>query len=87
MPTKTIVIGEKHTKREQVPIKLHGYLTEDMELSTNQHNKPSYFAYLELICKNYGMEDNTDLIFAYDNPDDRSGGVLFYGKWNDGVVE
>lgn len=87
MPTKTIVIGEKHTKREKVPIELHGYLTEDMELSTNHHNKPGHFAFLELICKNYGMEDNTDLIFAYDNPNDRSGGVLFYGKWNDGVVE
>lgn len=87
MPTKTIVIGEKHTKRKKAPIELHGSLTEDMELSMNKHNKPSDFAYIELICENYGMGDNTDLIFAYDNPNDRSGGVLFYGKWNDGVVE
>ena len=43
---------------------------------------PGQFNYIELICKNYNS--SKDLMFAY--IENRSDGVLFIGKWNDGIV-
>ena len=46
--------------------------------------KPKNYLCLELICKSYATSD-FDLMFAYDN--DRKHGMLYFGKWNDGVAE
>ena len=46
---------------------------------------PSMYKYIELICEDY--LPGIDIMFAYDNPKKRSSGVLFFGKFNDGVVE
>lgn len=44
--------------------------------------------YVELICKAYNqdIENPLDLIFMYDNPQDRSSGALYLGRWNDGYI-
>ena len=46
---------------------------------------PSTYKYIELICEEY--LPGIDIMFAYYNPKQRSQGVLFFGKFNDGVVE
>lgn len=43
------------------------------------------YKYVELICTDY--LPGIDIMFAYDDPSQRSRGVLFLGKFNDGVVE
>lgn len=51
---------------------------------------PHNWNFIELICRNYdtcvppGSEENYDLMFAHDG--DPSNGVLYLGKWNDGIV-
>lgn len=47
--------------------------------------KPNTFNYIELICSNYAS--GNDLMFAYGDPSERYKGILFIGKWNDGVVD
>lgn len=44
---------------------------------------PSDFDNIELISRDY--QDDCDVMFAYDN-DKRNDGILFFGKFNDGVV-
>lgn len=81
--TKTIVIGTQTAPQSRVPIVFERILEADFEcLKTNI--KPDSYAYIELICLEYDGEK--DLMFAYDNPDDRGGGALYIGKWNDGIV-
>lgn len=76
--TKTIIIGE--TKNS---ITFSSFLTT-YGASPCTASSPSDFGYIELICKNY--MDGHDLMFAYNDPDMRKKGVLFFGMWNDGVV-
>lgn len=53
----------------------------------NAVREPYEFSNIELICFSYCKISgkNYDLIFAYD--DDRNGGSLYLGHFNDGVVE
>ena len=48
-------------------------------------NSPKEYNFIDLICKNY--LSGYDLMFAYNNADNRSVGVLCIGHFNDGVVE
>ena len=84
---KTIVIGQKETRAKKLtPIEFERILSESLDMEMGTYSKePDDFKYIELICKNY--TDDVDLMFAYDNPNKRGDGVLFAGKWNDGVVE
>lgn len=80
--TKTIIIGGEQQKKK--PIKFHKFLNEKGGIEfVGGLSKPSDYLTIELISLKYG--EDFDLMFAYRG--DRSAGVLFLGKWNDGVVE
>lgn len=83
--TKTIVIGDNE---KDAPIKKPIVFTKSLSL-TNSFQKatmtPSDFKFIELISKRYSGQ--YDIMFAYNNNSFRENGVLYLGKWNDGVVE
>lgn len=81
--TTTIVIGEQ-TKPVQLQKIIFERVLESDFACIKTNIKPDSYAYIELICLEYDGEK--DLMFAYDNPDDRGGGALYIGKWNDGIV-
>jgi hypothetical protein len=44
----------------------------------------SMYEYIELISLGYGSD--FDIMFAYDSTNNRADGVLYKGKWNDGIA-
>jgi len=81
--TTIIDLTVKKEQESKNPIKLVLFLGradkfEDTDLS------PSDWKFLELIAKDYTAE--YDLIFCYDDPNERGAGSLFLGHFNDGVV-
>ena len=84
--TKTIVIGACY-QDDNKPIVFNDYLNASLGVSPafNIH-PPSKFNYIELICKNYN-NGGMDLMFAYNDPSNRSDGILYIGFWNSGVVK
>jgi hypothetical protein len=84
--TKTIVVGSTEIATEKKPIKFFSSLRGSLEFNHDVGHKPSDFNYVELIAPNYTSEGR-DLMFAYDDPNDRSRGLLYVGYWNDGVVD
>lgn len=93
MNTKTIVIGETEIQKTPPnPIRFVHYL--EMNLLNEEplvvkkcdggFQSPRDYKFIELISLNY--TSSWDLMFAYDNPKNRSSGILYIGKWNDGVV-
>ena len=91
MHTKTIIIGANNspepTKKPIQFKKVLGVGSSDYVVG-DSCLKPIAYRYVELICKDYTYEfsDASDLMFAYDDPNCRHKGILFMGKWNDGVV-
>lgn len=81
--TKCIVLGQEPTEVKKKPIEFVNGLSADME-PFNAGTKPSDYRNVELICKSYGTGE-LDAMFAYDT--NRAHGLLFFGKWNDGVAE
>jgi hypothetical protein len=86
--TKTIVIGQKSKTSKSISF---CYLL-DSAIPREEKSElivatqvPNQFNYVELICENYTHD--MDLMFAYNNPKNRSDGSLFAGHWNDGVVD
>jgi hypothetical protein len=80
--------GIKQLERKK-PIELNRILTADWEIE-DDNASPNIYKYLELICKNYAQYDELnyfDLIFAYNDPNNRGRGTLYLGHWNDGVAE
>ena len=84
--TKTIIIGEHKDKDSNKPIEFCHYLDSSLEQSSAFVLPPSKFKYIELICKNYN-NSGRDLMFAYNDPSNRSDGTLFIGFWNSGTVK
>ena len=85
MNTKVIVIGQKNqTVSKKKAIELNHVLTDEFKMEHITIRKPSQYEYVELITKNYFP--GVDLIYCYFDPIERDG-CLFFGKWNDGVVE
>lgn len=83
MATKIIIIGQEQTEPKKLkPIEFHKELTIVAKV-INTTSLPSDYQNLELICLNYS--DSFDLMFAYDEK--REYGILYLGKFNDGVVE
>ena len=84
--TKTIVIGACY-QDDNKPIVFNDYLNASLGVSPafNIH-PPSKFNYIELICKNYN-NGGRDLMFAYNDPSNRSDGILYIGFWNSGVAK
>lgn len=81
--TKCIVLGAKEESKERERIIFKHFLDSGFEV-IGHHLLPEEYEYIELICLNYC--DNYDLMFAYDEPDNRGNGALYIGHWNDGVV-
>lgn len=86
--TKTIVLGELPMPVEKKPIEFFSLIglidSDDAEVNVVT-SKPHHWNYIELISKNYSP--NLDLLFAYNDADDRGEGILIIGRWNDGVVK
>lgn len=81
--TKTIVLGEH--KDGNTPIEFCHYLDVSLEQRPASGDPPSQFNYIELICKKYN--GGMDLMFAYNDPSNRSDGTMFIGHWNSGTVK
>lgn len=87
---KCIIIGEEGEEVKSIkltPIVFERSLSASFNINKYINTNPNSFDYLELICKNYNQEQGDkkrDLIFAYN--DIRSEGILYIGKWNDGIV-
>ena len=86
--TKTIILGEQKDKSTKKPIEFFSQLdindSDDVEVE-DVGNEPCDWNYIELICKEYSP--NLDLMFAYDDADNRGNGVLMVGRWNSGTVK
>jgi hypothetical protein len=86
--TKTIVLGELPKPAEKKPIEFFSLLNvvdhDDAEVNVVS-SKPHHWNNIELISKNYSP--NLDLLFAYNDADDRGEGILIIGRWNDGFVK
>jgi hypothetical protein len=82
--TKTIVIGASF-QDDNKPIVFNDYLDAN-SVSSAFVGIPSQFKYIELICKNYN-NGCRDLMFAYNDPNERSYGELYIGHFNDGIVK
>ena len=84
--TKTIIIGEIKPETTNRPIEFNYVLTNLKTITPVDgfHLKPNTFRFIELIAKNYLQ--SLDLMFAYNENGFREKGVLFIGKWNDGIV-
>jgi hypothetical protein len=83
MSTQVIVIGKTEKKKTKTAIEFQSFLDTTLQIDFGAYS-PSRYKYIELICKDYSL--GFDLMFAYDDPNDRSCGVLYIGRFNDGVV-
>lgn len=82
--TKVIVLGQSiNENKELKPIEFSDVIENDYRISVIK-SLPSDFKFIELICLNYSK--GFDLMFAYNNPNERGRGVLVIGHFNDGVV-
>ena len=86
--TKTIILGEQKDKDAKKLIEFFSLISvrnrDDVKTEAGT-SAPDRWNFIELICKDYII--GLDLMFAYNDADDRSGGVLMIGRWNDGVVK
>jgi hypothetical protein len=83
MSTQVIVIGKTEKKKTKTAIEFQSFLNTNLNINFGAHS-PSSYKYIELICKDYAL--GFDLMFAYNDPNYRSCGVLYIGHFNDGVV-
>ena len=91
-PTITIVLGSNGVQVRR-PIEFRHLLDSDetfepvAQIEPVYEDRPCHWKYIELICKEYLGIKTLDLMYAYDDPKDRSRGKLFLGQWNSGYVE
>lgn len=83
MTTNIVVLDPSH-KVTKKPIEFNCWLSGD-KIIRETGVVPSRYRNIELICKNY-RDKSLDLMFAYDDAENRSLGALFLGHFNDGVV-
>ena len=83
MSTQVIVIGKTEKKKTKTAIEFQSFLNTSLNIRDAPYS-PSHYKYIELICKDYAL--GYDLMFAYNDPNERSFGDLFIGRFNDGVV-
>ena len=84
MGTQVIIIGKPEKGKTKTAIEFRSFLNSELKASDGGTFSPSYYKYIELICKNYAL--GFDLMFAYNDPNGRSCGVLYIGHFNDGIV-
>lgn len=80
--TKIIILGEHNLNKTKTPIQFLKLVTNN-GIFDKIIDHPSEYKNIELICKKY--EGEYDLMFAY--MDDRNIGRLYFGFFNDGIVE
>jgi|688.fasta_scaffold699562_2 hypothetical protein len=83
MSTKVIVIGKPEKGKTKTAIEFQSFLDTTLQIDFGAYS-PSSYKYIELICKDYAL--GFDLMFAYNDPNGRSCGVLYIGHFNDGIV-
>lgn len=85
--TKVIIQGKQlNEKKELKPIEfVHEIIERKIKIGIyNASARPSEWKNIELISK--GIDDNFyDIMYCYNN--DKSTGILYFGHFNDGVVE
>ena len=83
--TKCIVLGETKCEdpKKRIIKFVHNINIYPGNVRLNTAANPNQFAVIELISKTT-QKDSFDLMYAYNN--DRNGGYLYLGHWNDGVV-
>lgn len=88
MPTKCVVLGEVETSAKELkPIEFVYYINERGSLYSAGALKPSDFSNIELVSRGYTRPDGLDMMFAYkEKRSDDPFAILFFGRWNDGVV-
>lgn len=92
--TTVIVLGDTTKSNKYKHIKFLKAITTDNlsdafanEGLADAYKAPKDYNYVELICKDYCETGNSmDLMFAYNNADERSSGVLYIGYWNEGTI-
>ena len=86
MPTKAIVVGQNKIPDKLKPIQFD-FVLADHHLNTAKLF-PNDYQFVELISKDYSLLNGFvyDIIFAYDDENTRKG-TLYFGKWNDGIVQ
>lgn len=82
MATKVIILVEQPENKPLKPIEFVKSINADISFSNAVIN-PASWDNIELICKDYSS--GYDLMFAYNK--DRNEGILYFGHFNDGVVE
>jgi hypothetical protein len=83
MSTQVIVIGKPEKRKAKTAIEFQRFLDTSLRIDDGAYS-PSHYKYIELICKDYAL--GFDLMFAYNDPNGRSCGVLYIGHFNDGIV-
>ena len=88
MATKTIIVG-KQSRRcpgKRIPIEFNRYISSNGKVFdvVDGGVLPSQYSHIELLVLDYGR--GLDVMLAYNNPEYRYDGMIYLGKWNDGVV-
>lgn len=82
--TKVIVIGQENPKDKKMPIEFRSILAADLTIQDAECS-PSDYKFIELICKDYN-DHGDDLMFVYNDSKYRGNGVLYIGRFNNGIV-
>jgi hypothetical protein len=92
MSTQVTIIGKQQSEKTKTAIKFRCFLNDVdpksnkiLHLVSEEYFHPHSYNFIELICRDYML--GSDLMFAYNDPNDRSDGRLYIGNFNDGVVE
>jgi len=92
MNTQVTIIGKQQSEKTKTAIKFKCFLNDVNPMSkailhrvSEEYFHPHSYNFIELICRDYML--GSDLMFAYNDPNDRSDGRLYIGNYNDGVVE
>ena len=84
--TKCIVLGEESKEEKKLePIRFIKQNNGNIDRnSMAAGHGPAEWKNIELVCKSENIH-YFDIMFAYD--DNRTVGTIYFGYWNDGVVE
>lgn len=84
--TKVLIPWKNEEKKENKKIEFCGILDGNLKIIDGvlESGMPNHWAYVELVCLEY--TNKYDLMLAYNDPNNRGGGTLFYGHFNDGIV-
>jgi hypothetical protein len=92
MNTQVTIIGKQQSEKTKTAIKFKYFLNavdpkshNILHLVSEESFLPHSYNFIELICRDYMLD--SDLMFAYNDPNDRGDGRLYIGNFNDGVVE